>query len=248
MLLECCVDSVESAVIAQQAGCSRVELCSGLVEGGLTPSHGLIKAVLKAVTLPVHVLIRPRGGDFIYSESELQVMLEDIALCGSLGAHGVVFGVLLPDGSVARDATSLLLSRAGGMAVTFHRAIDLTPDPVEALKQLMALGGVTRVLTSGGANSVAEGHETLARMMALAERSNVKIMAGGGVNAETVRDLVRLRLCHEVHGSFRQFSWGSSKFRKRGVCLTGELRPGVELEYGLRRASSGLIARVRANL
>ncbi len=148
MLFECCVDSVDGAVAAEQGGADRVELCAALIEGGLTPSAGSIAFARERLKIPIHVMIRPRGGDFLYSTSELEVMRRDIDTAKRLKADGVVLGVLDADGRIAGERTRELTERARPLSVTFHRAFDMASDPRLALEELIAVG-VDRVLTSG---------------------------------------------------------------------------------------------------
>ncbi len=152
VLVEACVDTVASALAAEAAGAARVELCAGLAEGGTTPSAGLMALACERLRIPVFVLIRPRGGDFLYSEAEMEVMRRDIRQAKTLGARGVVLGVLRPDGHVDEARTRVLVDEARPMAVTFHRAFDVTPDASAALEALVALG-IDRVLTSGQART-----------------------------------------------------------------------------------------------
>ena len=129
ILLEVCADSVRSCVEAERGGAQRIELCANLVEGGTTPSYGLIKQALKTVKIPINVLVRPRGGDFLYTDDEMDVMKQDISACKELGVSGVVIGVLLPDGQIDVERTNALLKLARPLSVTFHRAFDMTSDP-----------------------------------------------------------------------------------------------------------------------
>jgi len=156
MQLEICVDSVESAMAAQEGGAQRVELCSALTEAGLTPSIGMIRAVRKHISIGLHVMIRPRGGDFLYSEDEVDVMREDIALAAESGANGVVFGLLTEDGDVDLARTIELIEIARPMEVTFHRAIDMARD-LEAAVGDVIQAGADRLLTSGGAQNALLG-------------------------------------------------------------------------------------------
>lgn len=161
-LLEVCVDSVASARAAERAGASRVELCCALVEGGLTPSIGLIKAVRAAIQIPVMVLIRPRAGDFLYTRDELAVMREDIRQCRAIGRiDGVVFGLLQADGAIDLETTRDLVQLAHPMACTFHRAIDMAADIRQAARDLMTIAGIQRVLTSGGERDTIQGQQTI---------------------------------------------------------------------------------------
>ncbi|KAI8465368.1 MAG: copper homeostasis protein CutC [Monoraphidium minutum] len=191
--VEICVDSVQGCVAAAAAGAQRVELCASLVEGGVTPSHGTIKLARRALCggTKLIVLVRPRGGDFCYSQSELEVMLEDVRACAALGADGVVSGCLTAKGDVDEPGTRLLLAEARrlGLDFTFHRAFDLSRDLSDALEQLAALG-VPRVLTSGGRATALEGAEAIAGLVRQSE-GRVSVLAGGGVRAANVGELLR---------------------------------------------------------
>jgi len=177
-MLEACVDSVESALSAQAGGADRVELCDNLLEGGTTPSAGLIALCCARLRIPVHVLIRPRGGDFVYSDLDLDVMRRDIAVARQHGAQGVVFGILLPNGAIDVPRTRSLIAAARPLRVTFHRAFDFTADPDQALDDLITLG-VDRLLTSGQAATALEGIGMLARLVRRAA-GRIAIAAGGG--------------------------------------------------------------------
>lgn len=135
--LEICLENAESALVAERNGASRIELCGNLLEGGTTPSYGLITTCKKLLSIPIHVMIRPRGGDFCYSDLEFEIMKEDIKTCKSLGVEGVVLGLLLPDGSVDVSRTKILADLAKPMSVTFHRAFDMTNDPKRALEDII---------------------------------------------------------------------------------------------------------------
>jgi copper homeostasis protein len=197
MIVEACLETVASAVAAERAGADRIELCSDLAEGGVTPSAGLIHAVRTRVGIPLHVLIRPRGGEFIYDAAEEEVMLADIREARRAGADGVVIGALSAGQRVHRARTERLVAAAGTMACSFHRAVDATPDLDASIALLVELG-VSRVLTSGGAATAMEGSATLARLHSRwGER--ITILAGGGVRAGNVRQLVERTGVREVH-------------------------------------------------
>ena len=197
MLIEACVDTVESALAAERGGAHRVELCDALVEGGATPSAGKIALCRERAAIPVVVLIRPRGGDFLYGDTETAVMLRDIATAKALGAHGVAIGALAKDGSVDVERVRALIAAARPMSVTFHRAFDGTARPLEALEALKALG-VDRVLTSGQAPTALEGVGMLKRLVEGAA-GRLAILAGGGVNEENAAEIVRASGVRELH-------------------------------------------------
>ena len=196
-VVEVCVDSVESAVAAERGGANRVELCSSLLEGGVTPSAGLIAVVRRAVSIPVNVMIRPRGGDFCYSDAEIGIMRQDIQRAKELGANGVVLGILDPDANVDARRTGELVQLARPLTVTFHRAIDMSRDLLVALQRLIELK-VDRVLTSGGEQTAIEGQQTIARMVETAS-GRIVIMAGSGIREENVRRFIEETGVPEIH-------------------------------------------------
>ena len=197
VLVEACVDSVASALAAERGGARRLELCDALFDGGTTPSAGMIAACKASVSIPVFVMIRARGGGFVYSDAERDVMRRDVIAARELGADGVVTGGLRPDGTVDLAVVRTLVEAARGLPVTFHRAFDLTPDFRVALESLVD-AGVQRVLSSGGASTAAEGATTLADLVSQAG-SRLVVMAGGGVREENVRGLVSTSGVREVH-------------------------------------------------
>ena len=247
-VLEICVDSLESCIAAHKGGAHRLELCSGLTDGGVTPSYGLIGAALSSVPLPIHVLIRPRPGDFLYTAGDLSVMKADIMACKLLGASGVVIGCLTPDGRVDRDTLRELMLAAKGMTVTFHRAIDMVrADCLEDDLELLIEEGVERVLTAGLANGVAAGLQTIRRMRDAAA-GRIVIMPGGGVTEQNIASVLTATLCTEVHASARSFAWGAMRYRREGVYMGGEkFNAGLEVEYG-RRVSDEQRVREMARL
>lgn len=197
VLVEACLETVASAVAAERAGADRIELCSALSEGGVTPSAGLLREVRARVDLPIHVLIRPRGGSFVFDDAEEAVMIADIREARRSGADGVVIGALSNGGRVHRARTERLVAAAGTMRCTFHRAVDQTPD-LDASLALLAELGVGRVLTSGGAPTAVAGTATLTRMQQRwGER--ITILAAGTIRAANVRALVHATGVREVH-------------------------------------------------
>jgi len=191
------VDTVDSAIAAARGGAARLELCASLCDAGTTPSAGMISAVKARVTIPVFVIIRPRGGGFVYSDSEIDVMRRDIDHARQLGADGLVLGVLADDGRVDARRTRMLVAAAGDLPVTFHRAFDVTPDLGEALESVIGCG-VRRVLTSGGAGTALEGAETIAGLVAKAA-GRVHLIAAGSLREDAIRDVVRRSGVREIH-------------------------------------------------
>ena len=197
ILVEAAVDSLDDALAAVAGRADRLELCANLDVGGTTPDRTLVAQVLERVDVPVLVMIRPRGGSFVYTSAELDRMRRDIGTVMELGAAGVVFGALDGTKRIDVEQTRSLVSVAAGAPVTFHRAFDRTPDLLASLDTLVSLG-VTRVLTSGGAATASEGVEMLAALVARAAGA-IEILAGGGVRASNVRELVRRTRVREVH-------------------------------------------------
>jgi copper homeostasis protein len=197
ILVEACVESVESAVAAATGGADRVELCDDLVEGGTTPSAGAIRVARDRIGIGICVMIRPRGGDFVYTDLEFESMRHDIAVARDLGADGVVFGLLRPDGTIDRDRTARLIEDAGPLPVTFHRAFDVSRDPMESLEALVDLG-VRRVLTSGQKATALESLELLASLVRAAG-DRITILAGGGITAANAAQIVAATGVREIH-------------------------------------------------
>ncbi|MEO5819762.1 MAG: copper homeostasis protein CutC [Vicinamibacteraceae bacterium] len=196
-LFESCIDGHDAALASAGGGAGRVELCARLDVGGTTPDRALIERCVASLAIPVFVMIRRRGGDFVYGADEVEAMVADIGTVIAAGAHGVVFGALRPDATIDTGTMRRLIDRARPLPVTCHKAIDAARDPIEALDALLALG-VDRVLTSGGADTATAGAATIARMVARAGDGLV-VMAGGVVRAGNVAALVRQTGVREVH-------------------------------------------------
>lgn len=234
VLVEACVDAIDSALEAVAGGAGRIELCGELLQGGVTPSTGMIGAVWERVEVPVFVLVRPRPGDFHYTDDELDVMLRDIANARALDVDGVVLGALTPMGELDIGTLAQLIDAAGDMEVTFHRAFDYVKDQGVALEALIELG-VDRVLTSGGAPTALEGAETLA---ALVQQANgqIEILAGGSINAENVHEVVQRSGVREVHVRAAAKVQSDMKYRRKRMSLQKAL-PRSEYERSATRAS-----------
>jgi len=222
VLIEVLVDSVESARAAEAGGANRLEVCQNLFEGGTTPSAGLISTLARAVSIPFNVMIRPRGGDFCYSDCEFEVMRQDVRIARELGASGIVFGVLTPDGTVDEVRSSELIALARPASVTFHRAIDVSRDPAEALECLIRLG-VDRVLTSGGEPTVLEGVEVIASMVKQAG-TRIVVMPGGGIRERNVERILRMTGASEIHVSGSRAVESRMEYRNTRVPMGKDLR------------------------
>ena len=222
MQIEVCSFSLNSCLVAQRAGANRIELCGGLAEGGTTPSAGLIQLARQQVTIPFYVMIRPRGGDFFYSETELAVMKADIQLAKALGADGLVFGLLNSDGSIDEERTRQLVELADPLPVTFHRAFDMARDPLEALEAVIRTGAV-RILTSGQQQTAESGLSVL-RQLSQAAAGRIEIMAGAGVNAQNAPLFIDAGV-NALHLSGGQKEDSGMVFRQPSVSMASSL-PG----------------------
>lgn len=216
-LLEIAANSLASAIAAQQGGAGRVELCVSLDEGGVTPSHGLLAAAREQLHIPLHVLIRPRAGDFVYSAAEFALMRHDIQVCRELGCDGVVIGALNADAEVDVAGCRSLVEAAEGMGVTFHRAIDAARAPMRALEQVIGLG-CERILTSGAAASAEAGIEAIRAMHARAA-GRIAIMAGAGLSRDNVATVAVRTGVRELHASAR--GWRRSRSPWHNAALQG---------------------------
>lgn len=218
VLVEACVESAASALVAEGAGVGRIELCANLVEGGTTPGPGTMALAAERLRVPCFVMIRPRGGDFCYSADELDIMRRDIAAAKRAGVGGVVFGCLSPEGIIDVEATTALIDHARPLPVTFHRAFDLTRDPREALETLLTLG-VDRLLTSGQQNQVTDALPLVADLVRTAGTELV-VMPGGGINAGNVARVIEATGAREVH-VFTERAWSSPMAYQRPAVEMG---------------------------
>lgn len=229
MLIEIAVFSLESAIAACQAGAHRIELCSAPAEGGLTPSEATMQLARKYVNIPIHVMIRPREGDFCYSETEFEAMMLDIATAKRIGLDGVVAGILNADGAVDKDRTAMLVAAARPMNVTFHRAFDMVSDQHKALEDIIATG-CQRILTSGGRQKAPEGSPKLAKLVKQAA-GRITIMPGSGINSSNIKQLAELTGAQEMHLSARTFIKGKMEFRQLKVTMGGTVTiPDFEIQ------------------
>ena len=202
-MVEVCANGVESCLAAQEGGADRVELCAGIPEGGTTPSYGEIKVARRVLTTTrLHVIIRPRGGDFLYSDLEVERMAADIAVCRELGVDGVVFGCLKADGTIDVEKNRYLMDCSRWMSTTCHRAFDRAVNPEKALEDIIDLG-FDRILTSGQQPKAIQGAELLARLNRQAD-GRIILMAGSGVTEQNIRELHEVTGLREFHFSGRE--------------------------------------------
>lgn len=214
-ILEVCVDSMESALAAEQGGADRIELCGNLVIGGTTPSPALFEKIRKGTDLKIRALLRPRFGDFCYSQHEYEILKEEVKMFRKLGADGIVIGCLNPDGSLNMEQMQGLIAEAGDMEVALHRAFDVSRDALEALEQAIALGCRT-ILTSGQKNSAWEGRAFLARLQQ-ESRGRIEILAGSGIKPEIIGQIHEETGITSYHMSGKMVVDSKMTFRREGV-------------------------------
>ena len=241
LLLEIACNSPASALAAQDAGAGRIELCASLGEGGLTPSYATIALARERLRIPLYVLIRPRSGDFLYSDLELETMIGDIESCARLGCDGVVIGALDADGNVALPECRQLIAAAGRLGVTFHRAFDLTRDPARALEDIVTLG-CARVLTSGQCSTAPAGSELIRALVDQAAQ-RIFVMPGAGIDADNIAALRALTGAVEFHASAKRPIDSGMRYRPQRLfdLQGGEMRSDREeirrMVQALARAS-----------
>jgi len=242
-MVEVCANGVESCLAAQQGGADRVELCAGIPEGGTTPSYGEIKVARRVLTTTrLHVIIRPRGGDFLYSDLEVERMAADIAVCLDLGVDGVVFGCLKADGTIDVEKNRYLMECSQGMSVTMHRAFDRAADPEQALEQIIALG-FNRILTSGQQPKAIQGVDLLARLNRQAA-GRIILMAGSGVTEQNIKEIRDVTGLNEFHFSGRESVPSAMQYVNPNLYMG---RPGANeasLDYTTSRRVAATIAQL----
>lgn len=242
-MVEVCANGVESCLAAQQGGADRVELCAGIPEGGTTPSYGEIKVARRVLTTTrLHVIIRPRGGDFLYSDLEVERMAADIAVCRDLGVDGVVFGCLTADGTIDVEKNRYLMECSQGMSVTMHRAFDRAADPEQALEQIIALG-FNRILTSGQQPKAIQGVDLLARLNRQAA-GRIILMAGSGVTEQNIKEIRDVTGLNEFHFSGRESVPSAMQYVNPNLYMG---RPGANeasLDYTTSRRVAATIAQL----
>ncbi len=227
--IEVCAFSLESCLAAEKGGANRIELCGSMYEGGTTPSAGLIQIVKQQISIEIHAMIRPRGGDFCYSDEEIAVMQADIRIAKELGCEGIVLGILQPSGQVNITQTKALVDLAKPMQVTFHRAIDMTSDYSKALEDIIETG-CNRILTSGQKNTAMEGIENIKTLVGQAN-GRIEIMAGSGVNADNAQTLTHTGV-NALHFTGKSMRDSEMVYRKEGIAMGGISEvPEYEIVY-----------------
>lgn len=235
-VLEVCAASIESAWAAHRGGATRIELCAALSEGGVTPSYGLMKLARQIPDLTVNVLIRPRGGDFLYTPDEVRMMADDIRMARDLGINGVVIGALTSDGHIDMPTMQILIEAAGPLSITFHRAFDVCNHPSEALEDIISLG-CHRLLTSGQASSALAGANLLCDLVQQAGERLI-IMPGGGIHSSNIQSLAKLTSASEFHASASTLIQSRMQFRRTGVSMG---QPDAD-EYARKETDEGKVA------
>ena len=241
--LEICVDSVESAIDAQAAGADRIELCNSLGEGGTTPGSGTIISARNNLTIGLHVIIRPRGGDFLYSDLEYDIMRREIELCGEYGVDGVVIGILEPDGRIDVERTAKLIESARPMSATFHRAFDLCSDPFKSIEDVISTGA-DRLLTSGQKNRADDGISLISKLIQHAGK-RIIIMPGSGINESNIGFIARGTGANEFHLTGRKIIDSEMIFRRENIFMGGA--SGIP-EFSRKVADPDMIRSIINNL
>lgn len=229
-IIEVCVAHIRSAMAAQEGGAQRVELCDNLYEGGTTPSYATIRLAREKLNIGLNVMIRPRGSDFCYSDVEFELMKEDIKICKDLGADGVVFGILKPDGNIDLERMKILVEIAKPLSITFHRAFDVTPDPFKSLEEIIDLG-IGRILTAGQKSTVPEGIELIKQLVDVAD-DRIIIMPGSGISESNIQELRDFTEAKEFHLTGRKSYPSKMEYRPEGIYFGGLSQiPEYELKF-----------------
>jgi copper homeostasis protein len=241
MNIEVVVYNIESAFKAQEGGADRLELCDNPADGGTTPSSGTVEVVRRNVTMDVYVMLRPRGGDFVYSSYEFHAMKRDLFQYQKLSVDGFVFGILNPDGTIDKKRCKELVDKARPLQSTCHRAFDMTRDPFEALEDCIEVG-FTRILTSGHRSRAVEGVDLIRQLVEKAG-GRIAIMAGSGVNEDTVREIVSMTKVKEIHFSATAHRASPMIFRNQKIAAMGE---EGKSEFELRTVDPDRVRKIRA--
>jgi copper homeostasis protein len=240
MVIEVVVYNIESALRAQEGGADRIELCDNPGEGGTTPSFGLIEAVRQNVSMDVYVMIRPRGGDFLYSNYEFHSMKRDISQCQKISVDGIVFGILTEEGRIDKKRCKELIDKTRPLKVTCHRAFDMTRDPFEALEDCIEVG-FDRILTSGQHPQASKGAALIGQLIQKAN-GRIAIMPGSGVNENTVEEIIKKSGAKEIHFSATAFRESGMKFRNQQIAGMGSDEGS---EFKLRTVDPERVRKIR---
>ncbi|GCD12474.1 copper homeostasis protein CutC [Clostridium tagluense] len=238
-ILEVCVDSVESAMEAVKGGANRLELCSALIIGGTTPNINLFKLIKEKTNIKMNILIRPRYGDFCYTENEFEIMKRDIKIFKKAGASGVAIGMLKPDGTLEIERMKELIALAEGMHITLHRAFDVCRNPFTTLEEAKKLG-IRSILTSGQKNKCTEGREVLKELVEKSE-DKIEILIGSGINSGNVEDVIKYTKSYAVHTSGKMEVESYMEYRKEDISMGFPILS----EYVILRTQSEEIAKIR---
>jgi copper homeostasis protein len=217
--LEICTDNVESAIVAQVSGANSIELCDNLSEGGTTPGMGTIISARNNLDIEINVIIRPRGGDFLYTDLEYDIMRRDIENCGENGVNGIVIGILRNDGAVDLERTAKLVELASPMSVTFHRAFDMCADPTQGLEDIIS-AGASRLLTSGLKDKAIDGADMIAKIISQA-RNRIIVMPGSGLGVSNIETIARVTHAKEYHLTGRKVIDSEMVFRREKISMGG---------------------------
>jgi copper homeostasis protein len=237
--LEICVDTIESAINAQTAGADRIELCNNLMEGGTTPGLGTITSARNNLSIGLNVIIRPRGGDFLYTDPEYDIMRRDIEICGENGVDGIVLGILRSDGTIDVERTAKLIEFAHPMTVTFHRAFDMCSDPLQGLEDVIATGAA-KLLTSGQKDKAQDGVEMIRRLVKQAG-NKIIVMPGSGISDSNIASIARTTSAKEFHLTARKIIDSEMVFRKQNIYMGGS--PGIP-EFSRKVTDPEMIKRI----